>query len=132
MMALVMGSCKKTPEPPSKVDILTNGKWKLTAYDHYNAGLGYGPDDLYAPLDPCVKDNYYNFFANNTGELNEGPTKCNPSDPQVQTFTWSIGGNLFFFEGIGWEFFLTDTRLELGTKRVSGSFNGYDKTYEKF
>ena len=40
----------------------------------------------------CFKDNTYTFKSDSTGIADNGPTKCNPTDPQTTPFTWSFGG----------------------------------------
>ena len=49
-------------------------------------------------LDPsirnCQKDNYYQFNSDGAYQLNDGPTKCAPTDPQIiETGTWSFLDN---------------------------------------
>jgi hypothetical protein len=42
----------------------------------------------------CEKDDQTVFKTNNTYEVNEGPTKCSPSDPQVyDNGTWAFRDN---------------------------------------
>ena len=40
---------------------------------------------------PCEKDNFETYSTNGIVETNEGPSKCNSSDPQTWTSTWKFG-----------------------------------------
>lgn len=47
--------------------------------------------DNFPSLDDCSKDDLLEFFTNGTYQLSEGPTKCDPSDPQVyQAGSWEL------------------------------------------
>lgn len=91
--ALLFTACKKDDDKPlTREQILTSGKWKVTAItvdpainfngvmitDFYNSA--FYPD--------CVKDNFSTFNANGTVIDDEGPTKCSTSDPQNVSGTW--------------------------------------------
>ena len=39
---------------------------------------------------PCVNDNFYDFKSDGTVISDEGPTKCNESDPQQVQGDWSF------------------------------------------
>lgn len=49
-----------------------------------------GGTDVSALLQTCQKDNILKLNANGSGTLDEGPTKCNGSDPQTSPVTWSF------------------------------------------
>ncbi len=87
-----LGSCLKSLTQ-SKTDRLTNGKWSITVHKEYYAGLGFPPRDLYASYPSCKKDNYYVFTKDGSGEINQGPTKCNSGDPQVTQLIWRFTNN---------------------------------------
>ena len=48
-----------------------------------NNGLGLG---LYA----CQRDNFERYETNGTHTVDEGATKCDPTDPQTETGTWAF------------------------------------------
>lgn len=78
------------------VDIIL-GDWRKTA-DTWNpaydfSGNGQMGTDAYALYPVCEQDNIYIFKANNIGELNEGPAKCNPADFQSTPFTYLLKAN---------------------------------------
>jgi hypothetical protein len=78
-----------------KTSDLIQGSWQVTA-DLVSPpiDLGTGPiSDLYAAMDDCDKDDLYIIKANGIGEFNEGPTKCDPGDPQTAPFTWALTNN---------------------------------------
>ncbi len=41
----------------------------------------------------CNKDNFITYFSNGKSVENEGPTKCNPTDPQTDTSNWVFYSN---------------------------------------
>lgn len=97
-MAIVF-SCKKNEEPgdspaKTKTELITAGAWKRTAlistpaYD-WNANGIYDTDVLKIMF-PCEKDNFETYYTNGIVETNEGPSKCNSSDPQTWTATWKF------------------------------------------
>ena len=76
---------------------LTSGSWKMvssTSVIEYPAPVGTQTVDLFALMQPCVKDNLYIFKTDNTTVSDEGATKCNSSDPQQKTAgTWALINN---------------------------------------
>jgi hypothetical protein len=85
---LFMSSCKKTAETEEdQTAMLMNKDWKVVA-SIVNPAY-YGVTDLYAVSPSCWKDNTSRFNPNNVFIAEEGPTKCNASDPQTTVGTWS-------------------------------------------
>jgi hypothetical protein len=90
-MAAVTASCKKDSEDapaPTKSELLTAKNWRLTdvklaGTPIYNSGL----------FDNCLKDNLYKFNLNKALTIDEGATKCDPTDPQTQTGSWDFTTN---------------------------------------
>ena len=82
MLALVFvgTSCKKDDEKTSK-DFLTAHDWKLVSVK-----IG----GIASTLDPCDQDDFATFHDDGEYHLDEGATKCDPTDPQETTGTWSI------------------------------------------
>ena len=104
LIALLMiagSSCKKEDkvETPSKTDILTagTGQWKMSVYTltpPYDLDGDGAPDtDAYATFEPCEKDNYFVFKKDGVLETNEGASKCDAADPQIEMGTWSFSNN---------------------------------------
>lgn len=101
--SLFLTNCKKdkktedtstpTPAPapaPTNTEKLTGKNFKITAMT-VNPGInvmGTTITDLYAQMDACTKDNIFNFKTNNTYTEDEGPTKCDPADPQTLSGAW--------------------------------------------
>jgi hypothetical protein len=94
-------SCSKKSDPdpaqPTKTDHITASAW---VYD--NAGIDQDkngtidlPLSVIAPsvIPTCVTDNKITFSRNNTGSTDEGPLKCNTTDPQTSGFNWSFADN---------------------------------------
>ena len=91
---VLMFSCKKNKDdsisPKTKTELITAGPWKRTAlvstpaYD-WNAD-GTFDTNILNTMFPCEKDNFETYQTNGMVVTNEGPTKCNASDPQ----TWAV------------------------------------------
>ena len=81
-------SKNKSDNSNSRVTLMTQAVWK---YD--TSGIDLNKDgniDLADTLQACFKDNTYQFNKDSTVLVNEGATKCNSSDPQTATYSWSI------------------------------------------
>jgi hypothetical protein len=83
----------------SKKGILTEGgiwrivqKYTRLGLDTAGRPGGWFPMFLLDPsIRNCQKDNYYQFNSDGAYQLNDGPTKCAPTDPQIiETGTWSF------------------------------------------
>jgi hypothetical protein len=73
------------PAPDTKTFLMTN-TWKITGITvspAYN-----GTTDIYGGLEYCEKDDQYHFNANDILVMNE-ITKCDPSDADTTTGTWT-------------------------------------------
>ena len=92
--------CDKDDEnsPPKDVaGLLMTGTWKLTAYT-INPGLdtdgdGIEETDLFENFPNCKKDDFYTFINNYIVEINNGPTKCDPADPQIWEWIWDLSAD---------------------------------------
>ena len=93
-LLIALNACKKDDaKPASKADLLTSGTWRLTAAVTDMDGDGTFETDEYAALGTCFTDNIWTFNSNNSIAVDEGATKCDPSDPQVQTGSWQLTNN---------------------------------------
>lgn len=81
----------KTDPLVEKTNILTESSWYFTDY-YRNDGIG-TIVTTYADLPNCRKDDFRTFKKDGTGENNEGPTKCNVTDPQSQPVQWRFLNN---------------------------------------
>ena len=125
---IVLGSCQKddddTPSPKTKTELIASSAWKYNEakIDSDNNGTG----DVALPagvIEACQTDNTIVFANNGTGTVNEGPTKCDATDPSSVPFTWNLGSNesvinfsSAVFAGVGGDFkiiSLTETELVL-------------------
>jgi hypothetical protein len=94
ILLIALNGCKKDDDKPvSKSDFLTSGTWALTAAITDDDGDGTFETNEFATFDPCFTDNIWTFNSNGSAVVDEGPTKCDPSDPQVQTGTWQLTNN---------------------------------------
>ena len=93
-LLIALNACKKDDaKPASKADLLTSGTWRLTAAVTDMDGDGTFETDEYAAFGTCFTDNIWTFNSNNSIAVDEGATKCDPSDPQVQTGSWQLTNN---------------------------------------
>jgi len=84
-LLIFTGCSKDDTAPPAKTntELISTGTWKFSA-------ATVGVTDVSGFLQPCQKDNIITFAAAGTGTLDEGPLKCNGSDPQTSPFTWNF------------------------------------------
>ncbi|WP_276499961.1 lipocalin family protein [Terrimonas pollutisoli] len=83
-------SCSKDDDEPAagktKTELLVKGSWKFS-------DAKVGGTSVSAFLQTCQKDNIATFAAAGTGTADEGATKCDPADPQTNSFTWNFQTN---------------------------------------
>lgn len=105
---ILFAACKKDKDDDktnvtpteNKKDNLLNGKWQYEAFSTvthvkdstmgidttFNSDLG--------DLEACDKDDFIIFLSSGKVSVDEGATKCDPSDPQVDsTSTWSLNSD---------------------------------------
>lgn len=94
-MMLGMAACTKsddttttpTTTAPTKADLLTAKKWKLTAFTVNGS-------DFYATMDACDQDDLRIFKVGGIYNADNGPTKCDPADDQIFVIsTWALSDN---------------------------------------
>ena len=128
-------SCKKDAgqsKQKTKTELLTTGSWKRTgltanpAYDWY--GDGNYATDLLSVMKVCDSDNFDTYKSNGTGDTDEGPTRCDQSDPQAWPFVWEFADNetKLILDYFG-EF--TIQELTTNTLKFSSSFEKNGVTY---
>lgn len=89
-------SCKKEKDL-TKTEIITQKPWKITAHtisppiDYPGFGV---ISDFYALYYDCMKDDIWVFKPAGTYTMEEGATKCSPTDPTVWDMgTWSFNSD---------------------------------------
>lgn len=91
LLLAAFSACKKGGGAKSKTELLTQSTWKFNnaALDVDRNGT---PDSPVPPgfLQSCDTDNTLTFKSDNTGVVDEGPSKCDPTGPQTIAFTWSF------------------------------------------
>ncbi len=140
-VAVTAASCKKDDSQSThktKTELLTAGPWKRTAlisnpaYDWYADGTF--ATDVLSVMKPCESDNLDIYKSNGTGETDEGPMKCDQSDPQTWPFTWAFTDNETKLVFYGTDVYnlvqLTETTLKLNSSFVeNGVTYTHDETY---
>ena len=88
-----LSGCKKSDESPattSRTDLLTAKSWRLTTA---TVTVGGAPVASSTLIQDCNKDDTFKFNADKTLVQDAGAIKCNTSDPQTQTGTWSLNSD---------------------------------------
>jgi len=100
LIPVVMISCSKDDDDNSNnggnttltnTDKLCGKNWKYSKIESDTNGDGVADLDITSQYPACALDNYYTFSAppTQTVVFNEGPTKCDPNDPQTTSVTWT-------------------------------------------
>lgn len=91
LCALAFVACKKDDDV-TKTEMLAGGKWTLTSLTVSPAIVigGTSFTDLFSTYPACSKDDFQTFATDGTYTYDEGATKCDPSDVQTDTGTWSF------------------------------------------
>ncbi len=87
-----ISSCKKeSSNSENTFELLTSGSWKVIEQSWNPNNTGWS--DIYSSIPTCLKDNTITYRSDLTLLDDEGPTKCNISDQQTITGTWSLYSN---------------------------------------
>jgi hypothetical protein len=85
-LMLTSFSCsKKTSSGPSTTELIAKSPWKFSKATANGVNIS-------SLVTACIQDNLLTFniaTPANTGNLNEGATKCNAADAQQVDFNWS-------------------------------------------
>jgi hypothetical protein len=88
-----LGACKKNNETSpeaSRTELLTAKSWRLSAA---TITADATKTDEYATSEACERDNFIKFNTDKTVIVDEGATRCDPSDMQTQTSTWDFNSD---------------------------------------
>ncbi len=128
LLSLIIFSCtESSTRPDSRSDLFSGsdsfGKtWQIQEIE---IELG--------TLQPksCVMDNYITYFPNGTYEINEGATKCDPSDPPGAIGKWYLDdAEETLFVEIGGETQVWDIdETKTDSHRITSNFQEGDRTY---
>jgi len=91
-----LSSCKKEEEL-TKPELLCRAPWVLSASiiepPYFFEEVG-SITDYYAVLASCRKDDLWNFNENGSYTIEDGPNKCNITDPSIlESGTWTLSSN---------------------------------------
>lgn len=92
--SIIIAACSKDDNntPQSAEAMLTTNRWQLTAATATIPGSTI-TFDAYDTIPACIKDNFYTFAAGGSATVDEGASKCDPSDPQTTTGNWQLLNN---------------------------------------
>ncbi len=92
---ILFAACSKSSATAKvKADYIAASTWKYS-----ESGIdadGNGTIDQPAPstlVMPCLTDNTITFKSDKSGNIDEGATKCDASNPQVSPFTWTLNSS---------------------------------------
>ena len=92
LVPALLAGCKKNKDENAKVKLLTERTWHITQYQYREFSTD--PWDVEDVTDPCELDDIFTFLTNGTYNYTEGPTKCDPLDPdQIDSGNWSLQTN---------------------------------------
>ncbi len=95
LVAASLGACKKNDDvAPSRIEMLTAKNWRVSAETvtvAYNNKTT--TTDAYAAMKACERDDFTKFNVNKTYTDDQGPSKCDPSDPQTNSGNWDFNGD---------------------------------------
>ena len=140
LSSLFIGCSKDDNEDvkqPTKTELLTAHYWQATAFtiDPAISIGGTNISDWYAQLESCDKDDIEKYNTNNTVTYDEGPTKCDPTDPQTETSPWSFNSDetILTVDGTSFKILsLTSTELKLSyIESLDGINHTWTLTYKK-
>ncbi|MFN5223519.1 MAG: hypothetical protein ACK5DJ_04975 [Bacteroidota bacterium] len=92
---VLISSCSKDDDstsgggggtPATNTSKLCNKNWKIETFVFNGV-------DITSQLDACELDNFTRFSTDGNYVSDEGPTKCDPADPQTTPGTWSWAAN---------------------------------------
>ena len=91
LAASTFASCKKDDDGKSAEDNLTSAScWAPVKDELYNSATSAWEDQ---GVDDCTKDDCSKFNSDKSISFDEGATKCDPTDPQTSTGTWSLSAD---------------------------------------
>lgn len=97
VVTAALASCKKDDDSgPSRNELLTSGKWQLTAARASgNIATVTIDSNIYDKgLKACDRDDLYQFNSDGTETKDEGTDKCSSTTPQTsQVGTWALLSN---------------------------------------
>ncbi|WP_046243705.1 lipocalin-like domain-containing protein [Hymenobacter terrenus] len=135
--AILFSACdddKDTPPTPSRTDLLVDKDWVLKDYLETTIGSTTTTSVYAEEYDACEQDDFIRFTRPNLAVLNEGPTKCDPDDLQVEETTWTLANNdvTLTFNNQEYDISeLTDASMKLTPRVVPTNMKIYTLVYAK-
>jgi hypothetical protein len=103
MIAGLFTACSKkdSSSTPSTTTPTVVGKWHLVDIQSDRpVPIATGMvTDLWVIVSDCAKDDYYQFNADGSLEINNGAIKCDPNEPQSTAATWKYSNNTLTWIG---------------------------------
>lgn len=97
-IALILGACDSSnttaPTQTDRSAMLVAAKWKMTAQTVTPGvdmdGSGTLITDAFAYMGACEADDVTSYTADGKWSTDNGASKCDPADPQIDLGTWSM------------------------------------------
>ena len=120
-------ACEDSYNEPSKNELLAGStadgkRWNITLIEVELGSI--------RPF-PCVKDNNITYFPDGRYEVNEGQTKCDPSDPPAYVGSWSFNRSktqLTIIIGDSLKVYALE-QIDFNNHRITAQFNEGPRTY---
>ncbi len=95
-LTIAIGSCfascqKRDPAPLSRTQLLADKKWYVESYVVTTPIAS--TQDIYPLIPSCRQDDFEQFILSGSFLYDEGLTKCNAADVQIQSGTWQLSTN---------------------------------------
>jgi hypothetical protein len=93
LAAALITACSKDSAPAkTKTEFITQASWKFESegIDLDKNGTIEAPS---GEVEDCNKDDVFTFVSGGTGTRDEGATKCDGADPQINPFVWQFKSN---------------------------------------
>lgn len=123
IFALSLGACSKNGDKKSNTVLLTQAAWKYQIAG-LDADANGSVDIEDTDYEACDKDDVTTFKTDNTGVVDEGSLKCDPTDPQTETISWQFtnGEKEIIIDGVTLKILsLDDNNLKVYLEEVVGS-----------
>lgn len=90
-VVLALNACKKKdPSPGLGSNYIPPVRTTIMSHSWVVSDVLLNDTSIFAMVQDCEKDNIYTFKDNNVVNVDEGPSRCNPSDPQNSDEVWKL------------------------------------------
>ncbi len=128
LLPFIFIACEEgSPEPISKAELISGNDSFGKTYSISSIELELGTLQPHS----CLTDNFITYFPNGNYEINEGATKCDPSDPPALVGSWDMNREqtTLFVDINGFVQTWQIESLESHNHRISSAFQEGQRIY---